>query len=127
MSKRKPRTLARDTHRAHCRRSLRRVRPSIAELSDREFARTPPPDAPADALPMTDDERNMTFARLFANVKQAWRTCPAPLCRRRHRCSWNDPTRLIDCAGPPLSEEELRAARADFCKTVALVAAQRGL
>ncbi|MCW5684168.1 MAG: hypothetical protein KIT85_07200 [Pseudolabrys sp.] len=124
MSKRKSRTPARDTHRSHCRRSQRRVRPSIGELSDREFAGTPtPPDAP----PMTGDERNMAFARLFANIKQAWRACPAALCRRRHRCSWNDPARLIDCAGPPLSAEDLKAARADFCKTMALVAAERGL
>lgn len=128
MSKCKPRTCARDKHRAHCRRSLRRARPSIAELSDREYAGTAMSrHAPADAPPMTDDERNMALARVCANIKEEWRICGAPLCRRRRRCSWNDPTQRMGCAGPPLSAEELRAARIDFCKTVALVAAQRGL
>ncbi len=127
MSKRKSRTPARN-HAHRCRRSLRRVRPSIGELSDREHAvAAKAQDAPGEAPRKTDDERRMALARLFANIKQTWRTCPARLCRRRHRCSWNDPTRRMDCAGPPLSKEALDAARIDFCKTVALVAAQRGL
>jgi hypothetical protein len=124
MSKRKSRTPARN-HAHRCRRSLRRVRPSIGELSDREFAaeRQAAPDGPR----MTLDARKMALTRLFANIKETWRTCPGRLCRRRHRCSWNDPTRRMDCAGPPLSKEALDAARIDFCKTLAWVAAQRGL
>lgn len=124
MSKRKPRTLARN-HAHRCRRNRHRMRPSIDHLSDREFAveLQASPDGPGMSL----DARKMALTRLFANIKQAWRACPAALCRRRHRCSWNDPTRLIDCAGPPLSAEDLKAARADFCKTMALVAAERGL
>lgn len=116
MSKRKSRTPARN-HAHGCRRRQRRVRLSIGELTDRENAgMAMAHDAPADAPRMSDDERRMALARLFANIKETWRVCPAPLCRRRHRCSWNDPTRLMDCFGPPLTPEQLAEARADFYK-----------